>query len=186
MGTRGIYGFHKDGIDKLTYNHYDSYPESLGDNIVKCIKILKSDSKNNKDFLLNLIDIFNNIQLVEENDLIHKHLNTDKIDWYSYLRSYQGNINYFIDNYSKNKPCYMINNKNFIKDSLFCEWGYIINLTTNKLEVYKGNQTTPTSKHRYYIDSPITITSLGNKFYNCELIKEYPLTKIPKEWYNKL
>lgn len=25
MGTRGLYGFHKNGIDKLTYNHLGSY-----------------------------------------------------------------------------------------------------------------------------------------------------------------
>jgi len=26
MGTRGLWGIRKDGKDKLTYNHYDSYP----------------------------------------------------------------------------------------------------------------------------------------------------------------
>ena len=30
MSTRGIYGFRKNGEDKLTYNHYDSYFSYLG------------------------------------------------------------------------------------------------------------------------------------------------------------
>ena len=30
MSTRGCYGFRKNGIDKLTYNHCDSYPDCLG------------------------------------------------------------------------------------------------------------------------------------------------------------
>jgi len=186
MGTRGIYGFHKDGVDKLTYNHFDSYPEGLGDNIVNSIKILKSESKNNKEFMYNLTDIFNNIQMVDENKPIPSGLGTTETEWYYYLRRYQGDIKYFIDKHSNNEPCYMINKSDFINDSLFCEWGYIINLTTNKFEIYEGNQTSPTSKHRYYIETPTMISSLGNNYYNCELVKEYPLTKIPKEWFKKL
>lgn len=35
MGTRGLYGIRKDGVDKVTYNHFDSYPEYLGKNMLK-------------------------------------------------------------------------------------------------------------------------------------------------------
>ncbi len=37
MGTRGVFGFHKDGVDKITYNHYDSYPTCLGEEVKKFI-----------------------------------------------------------------------------------------------------------------------------------------------------
>lgn len=30
MGTRGMYGFYRNGVTKATYNHFDSYPEWLG------------------------------------------------------------------------------------------------------------------------------------------------------------
>ena len=33
METRGSYGFVYNGIYKMTYNHYDSYPSELGKNI---------------------------------------------------------------------------------------------------------------------------------------------------------
>ena len=39
MGTRGIYGFRLNNTDKLTYNHYDSYPSSLGEDIYQFIKV---------------------------------------------------------------------------------------------------------------------------------------------------
>ena len=29
MGTRGAYGFHKGGRDKITYNHFDSLSDRL-------------------------------------------------------------------------------------------------------------------------------------------------------------
>jgi hypothetical protein len=38
MGTRGLYGFRKDGVDKTTYNHYDSYPEGLGNLVVDFVR----------------------------------------------------------------------------------------------------------------------------------------------------
>ncbi len=55
MGTRGLYGFRKDGVNKLTYNHYDSYPSGLGKHILEVIR----DFPNGR-----LIEYFNNIQLV--------------------------------------------------------------------------------------------------------------------------
>ena len=181
MSTRGIYGFHKNGEDKLTYNHFDSYPEGLGKNITDCLLNLKLKIKNK--FIPTLNKVFDNIVMVEEKTSVPKNLEINEFDWYTYLRSNQGDLNYLIDKYFNNEECYMINNKDFIKDSLFCEFGYIINLDTKKFEIYKGGQEQPTSKHRYYVDEPTTILKLGNNFYNCELIKEYSLTKIPKEWY---
>ena len=41
MGTRGLYGFRKNGVDKVTYNHWDSYPDGLGKQILRFIKIKK-------------------------------------------------------------------------------------------------------------------------------------------------
>ena len=38
MGTRGLYGFRKNGKDKITYNHWDSYPEGLGQNVLNFVK----------------------------------------------------------------------------------------------------------------------------------------------------
>lgn len=57
MGTRGLYGFHKNGIDKLTYNHLDSYPDSLGKKIVEFCKCAGRDGMNS---------LFDHIELVSE------------------------------------------------------------------------------------------------------------------------
>ena len=37
MSTRGAYGFYKDNTNKITYNHYDSYPSVLGKSIINFI-----------------------------------------------------------------------------------------------------------------------------------------------------
>lgn len=57
MGTRGLYGFHKNGIDKLTYNHLDSYPDWLGKKIVEFCKCAGRDGMNS---------LFDHIELVSD------------------------------------------------------------------------------------------------------------------------
>ena len=57
MSTRGLYGFRKNGIDKCTYNHSDSYPEWLGR------EVLEFCATNNIDKLSRLFD---NIEMVSE------------------------------------------------------------------------------------------------------------------------
>ena len=34
MGTRGAIGFRLDGVDKVAYNHFDSYPSGLGADVL--------------------------------------------------------------------------------------------------------------------------------------------------------
>lgn len=57
MGTRGTYGIRKNGVDKLTYNHYDSYPDYLGRNIVEFLTLFGTE---------NLHKFYDSIVLVEK------------------------------------------------------------------------------------------------------------------------
>lgn len=34
MSTRGAWGFRKDEQDKVTFNHWDSYPSGLGESVL--------------------------------------------------------------------------------------------------------------------------------------------------------
>lgn len=38
MSTRGCFGFCKDGVNKLVYSHYDSYPKGLGEEFIEFLK----------------------------------------------------------------------------------------------------------------------------------------------------
>lgn len=57
---------------------------------------------------------------------------------------------------------------NFIKDSLFCEYGYIMNYDTNELEVYTGFQTEPPEGR--YRDCLPRDTVNGGEYYACGLL----------------
>ena len=45
MGTRGLMGVRVDGVDKLTYNHWDSYPSGLGQDILEYLQTANMDEE---------------------------------------------------------------------------------------------------------------------------------------------
>jgi len=172
MSTRGILGFRKDGKDRTTYNHGDSYPDYLGNKVVEFVK-------NNS--IENLNKIFDRIILVDEYKKPTKKqieeckgwcdldVSTRKAsDWYCLLRKSQGNL----DAYNRGLR-YMIDYQSFIKSSLFCEYGYIINLDENVLEFWVGFQEKPQKGNRYGQED-------NNGYYPCKLALTFPLNKIPK------
>lgn len=174
MGTRGAYGFYKDGIDKITYNHFDSYPEYLGDNIVQFCRATS---------IKDMRKIFDNIILVEQDSTptqkqieeckkYHdKTVSTGELtEWYSLLRKTQGDLELY-----KNGLRYMIDSANFMTDGLFCEWAYVINLTDEVLEVYRGFQKTP-ADNRYSTEPS------NSGYYNVGLLAEFSLDNIPDDW----
>lgn len=137
MGTRGAYGFRLNGEDKVTYNHFDSYPSGLGCEIVEFIRHTRA---------INLVPFVKDIRLVSENtpptkDEIVKYaqffnsgVSTGAAtEWYCLLRGAQGDLKPYIDGLDV-----MIDDQGHLSDSLFCEWAYIINLDTGRLEVYEG------------------------------------------------
>lgn len=170
MGTRGCYGFRKNGVDKLTYNHWDSYPDCLGETMAEFCKTTSIDEMN---------EIFDRIVLVDENsrptkaqiveciEYYNGDVSEQKVeDWYCLLREAQGNPNVY-----KRGLRYMNDNGNFIKDSLFCEFAYIINLDTNCLEFWVGFQKEPCENNRYGTE---THDDMGG-YYPCKMVSYYPL-----------
>lgn len=171
MGTRGVFGFHKNNVDKITYNHYDSYPSGLGNDVKKFISN-HTMSDLNKIFK-RIIMVTNEIPPTPEQiEECKKYCNLDvseqsTSDWYCLTRDAQGNP----EAYAKDLK-YMIDDHKFIEDSLMCEWGYIINLDSERLEIYVGFQKKP-NDNRYHIDKP---DDFG--YYNCALVREIPLSQV--------
>src|SRR5690606_5458243 len=62
----------------------------------------------------------------------------------------------------------------FVGDSLFCEWAYVFNLDTGKLEVYRGFQKTPGVGRYAHLDlNP----DHEPTYYGMSLVAELPLAE---------
>lgn len=192
MGTRGLVGCRYENKDYLTYNHFDSYPEYLGANFVKLIRDNSYGIKKLKEKLTELIPVDDDDipepKWLEHYKILHNSTVNEKIDWYAILRNAQGVIYWSIlmngeygeiDNIGKVTNFYRVDilhiplDNDFIKNSLYCEWAYILNFDTNKLEVWKGFQKKPQERNRYGQEN------IGD-YYPCVLIAEFDLKELPK------
>lgn len=191
MGTRGACGWRKGGIDKVSYNHFDSYPEGLGEDVVEFIK----NHKGTDGYKLQC-EVFDKIVLVGEQTVPTKEQieeckgyldlgvsgQSDQ-DWYCLLHEAQGDLGAYTDEGLK----YMTDSSGFLTDSLFCEWAYIINLDTNRLGVYKGFNNDRNAKGRY---AALGEYKAGTDiYYGVALIVEIPLDVVanfPKESFSAI
>ncbi len=149
MGTRGAFGFHSEKKDKVSYSHYDSYPDGLGQDIMNFIRHETLDSLKEIGARIQMVssDSKPTPQQINEcqnwTDMSVSNQSTN--DWYCLLRKSQGNLDAF--NHGLN---YMLDSNDFLLDSLFCEYAYIINIDNKTLEFYSGfNQMARKRKGRY-------------------------------------
>lgn len=150
MGTRGLMGFSYGEEVKAMYNHWDSYPSGLGQNVADWIVGLTDE------MLPEAIEKFNRLEAIDEDVpptedqklalMRYANLNVSEQtydDWYALLRETQGNPEETL------KAIFYVEGASFADDSLFCEWAYIIDLENRVLEIYKGLQTVPHTSGRF-------------------------------------
>lgn len=209
MGTRGAYGFRLNGEDKITYNHFDSYPSGLGECILEDLKnfqkkYTKRYPKNPLSWIDSLKQKVSKIKLIKgdknnppapptEKDIkkLSKWANTNVsnqsiTDWYCLMREMQGQL------IAHAQTGYMIDGHEFLKDSLFCEYAYIVNLDDNTLEFYRGFNSKPNGRGRYaklmdernnkkLEESRNQIGSTDDHiYYGVTFVRKYPLTELPE------
>jgi len=172
MGTRGAFGFFKDGVHKVTYNHFDSYPSELGKHVLDIAKQFSIDELNKMFDRIEMVDMDSTPtpgQIEKCRKYINLNVSTQsETDWYCLLREAQGDLSAYAE------VGLMIEYAGFLHASLFCEYAYIINLTDNTLEVYEGFQKEkPVGR---YADVP---PDPDNGYYAVTLVKAYPLNALP-------
>ena len=172
MGTRGIWGFRKDGYDKVSYCHWDSYPEGLGHQFAKLL--MKPVADKLDSWFDKIVEIDTN-ELPTEEQKQHcidmgwfngNVSNRNADDWYCLLRELQ-DPEAWAELIENDKVVYIDNYINFIKDSLFCEYAYIYDIDKKELEIYVGFQHEPQPGNRYG-----TQAREGNirNYYPCRLV----------------
>lgn len=175
MGTRGFIGFVVDGTEKIAYNHFDSYPGGLGLDVLKWLR---------KAHLGGAQRMAAGLRVVAEDDSptdedIEKlggYLNTnvggqkDRPDWYQLLRETQGNPAAMLD------AGVVLDGSNFPTDSLFAEWGYIVDFDSQTFDAYRGFQKAAHSAGRF-----AGREGRGDGYYPCALVGFWPLSALPTD-----
>lgn len=193
MSTRGAFGFRIDGVDKITYNHADSYPDYLGEEVVKWVATACAPQR----IAQTMTDV-SGIALVPDGQAIatpeHRQrvgtrfadmgvgggdgIGPGDVTYYRLLRNAQPTegIQNIID------AGIMIDGHEFLQDSLFCEYAYIVNLDDMTVEFYEGFQEKAHNAGRY-ASLPVDQNHAG-RYWPVALKGAYPLADI-KDWRKK-
>lgn len=156
MSTRGLVGFVVNETPKLTYNHFDSYPSGLGEDVLKFLKTALGG-----EGLAGLRERATALKALPEDA-------TDAQNEAAYET--RGNLEALLSLGS------FIDSAEFAKNSLFCEWGYVLDLDAEVFEVYRGFQTSRHSKGRFAADEPD-----DSGYYPIRPCASYPFAELPED-----
>lgn len=180
MGTRGFITFVVGGAEKTTYNHSDSYPEGLGLDTLRWLRTVVSDLDGLREQAsqLRVVDP-TSIPTEEDQRRLAEFANTSvsngRLDeWYVLLRRTQGEPGEML------RAGVIEDASEFPLDSLFAEWGYVVDLDVERFEVYRGFQHHPHDKGRFAAHSPRD-DRYGGPYYPVALVASWPLAELPSD-----
>lgn len=174
MTTKGLFGFRKNGVQKVTYCHRESYPGGLGSKVVAFCRSTSIEKMNELFEVIIMVDDEEKMtpQQVQayKNYLPQEYWN-ENLDWNTVLKYSKDPTRPLTDGFK-----FMVEYGSFL-GSMRCRWIYIINLDTQKLEVYKNGLeklgiATDVDPGRYLTKEALIPVLAG----------EFPLNQIPDDW----
>lgn len=186
MGTRNLTMVQMNGEIKVAqYGQWDGYPSCSGIKILKFLRCARLDTF--KKALSNVRWITNEMQNemwkeagAKDEELksgfVPMHISELFTKFHPELsRDTGAEILWHV--LTSDKDLYLKNDLEFAKNSLFCEWAYLVNLDDNTLECYKGfNQVPLAESDRFYFDG-----HKDDKYYPIRLIKTYNIDNLPSD-----
>jgi len=133
MGTRGSFGFIINGEKKIAYNHFDSYPSGLGQDILEqLVEIGDLEILKKAVAEIEMVDE-DSEPTDEQREYCNNHNTADPNvnrgeGWYSLLRRHQGMITPYVDGFK-----YMLDGEWAFNAE---EYDYLIDFDNNKFEFY--------------------------------------------------
>lgn len=178
MSTRGFVGLVVDEIEKIAYNHYDSYPESLGNAVLDWASRAaeRLEEVRERAAALRVVDAGSAptaedaARLAPWTDRTVGGRSTD--DWYCLLRGTQGDLDKVLE------AGVLVDASEFPLDSLFAEWGYLVDLDSRVFEVYRGFQA---RSHGFGRFAERRGPRNDGRYFPCALVASWPLEALPSE-----
>lgn len=184
MGTRGAICFVAGGQEKTVYNHFDSYPDALGETVAAWLRGVIGDRVGgntesvNRQRVMDLQAIESDSEPTEaERERFKQYWNKNVSsgqDWYSLLRETQGEPALIL------QAQFYEDAGDFPKDSLFCEWAYVVDFDQRVFEIYAGFRTSPPTEGRWAGVKDVVKAASAN-YYPVQRIENYSFDELPAQ-----
>ena len=167
MGTRNLTIVVKEGKTKIAqYGQWDGYPSGQGLTVLEFLR--NSNLQAFKQKLEGVLEITE-----EELNHIDKYYSDNWKEIYPQLSRDMGAE--ILEYVLKNDNIKISNRIGFAKDSLFCEWAYVIDFDKNVFEVYTGFNKTPLRESdRFYFNG-----EHDDVYHPIKLVKSFDLSNLP-------
>lgn len=212
MGTRGTFGVIIGEQPKMGYNQFDSYPDGKGLDNLRFVRSISWSLAHGHPDSLSQYEKFKrlagDVRLVSRDE---KPTARDKYalrgftdlgvseqskdDWYCLTRDTHGSIELML------RCGYILDSFDFGMDSLFCEWGYVLDFDNECFDVYSGFQAsrptaglwagrpTPQEAHDNYVEHLKWCAENKRepweteepKYYAIERVQSYSLRELPSD-----
>lgn len=177
MGTRGFIGFVSGGKETVAYCHFDAYPSGLGLDVLGWLLTLGKAGLDQAASDAAALRVVTDSDKPTDEDIARLRRWSDlsvggaseRPTWYQLLRQTQGDAGAILE------AGVIEDASDFPADSLFAEWGYVVDLDSNMFEVYEGFQKVPHSDGRFS-SNPVPDDS---NYYPVRLIRSWPLADLP-------
>lgn len=175
MSTRGFISFAAKGETKTAYNHSDSYPDGLGYGVLHWLRTADLAAAATAAEALRVVTDADE-PTAEDIARLARYTNrsvggqTEAPDWYQLLRHTQG------------EPAAILvagvieDASGFPADSLFAEWGYVVDFDAQTFEVYAGFQHGAHAEGRF-----ASATPNGGGYYPVRMVASWPLAELPDD-----
>jgi hypothetical protein len=175
MGTSHLIAVQLDGQYRIAqYGQWDGYPSGQGETVLDFL----GNTFHRPTFEAKLRAA--SWITAEESEAINELGEDWKLIWPQLSRDLGAEILQMVQDHDPGIK--LKNSISFAADSLFCEWGYVIDLDKNVLEVYKGfNQEPLDPSERFYgatTEDPFTNTE---KYYPIRRVASYSLHSLPTQ-----
>ena len=184
MGTRNLTCVYLDGSCKVAqYGQWDGYPGGQGATALAFLLALTPEKRAQFETRLRAIPVLTDEQVKER----WQSCGADGSGWVSLDVSQRFRAKFpwlsrdcgaeILQSILDGEADGVSLAESFAKDSLFCEWAYVIDLDKNTFEVYKGFNKTPTVEgDRFH-----SATANDSGYYPVQLIRSWPLSALPDE-----
>lgn len=184
MGTRNLTCVVVNNEYKIAqYGQWDGYPTGQGKTIVDFIK-----KKYNKEKFLKALEKVSFVTLEEVQEAYVKagvpkgeqYVSSEQVKKFEEIlpainRDLGALILEMVQEGAVNK---LQNESEFGKDSLFCEYAYVLDLDRDILEVYKGFNTKQVSESERFYDEPKENKGIDTTYYAVKLYAEYKFSEL--------